>query len=67
MTGKEIKEARLKLGLTQEKFGEKLGSAKRTVQDWESGLRNPSGPAKILIQRMLDEVAIYHQPKSTRS
>ncbi len=37
-----IKEIRLKLGYTQEKFGEKIGSARNTIANYESGNRCPS-------------------------
>ncbi|QMW05294.1 helix-turn-helix domain-containing protein [Spirosoma foliorum] len=45
-----LKSIRSNLGLTQEQFGEFLGnSAKRTVQDWESGVRKiPSTVVEIL-------------------
>lgn len=37
-----IKEIRVKLGYTQEKFGEKIGSARNTIANYESGNRCPS-------------------------
>lgn len=47
--GKEIKEIRNELGLTQSIFAYVLGVSKKTVEAWESGKNNPAGPA----QRML--------------
>ena len=47
--GKEIKEIRNELGLTQSIFGYVLGVSKKTVEAWESGKNHPAGPA----QRML--------------
>lgn len=37
---REIKKARLKLGLTQKQAGEVVGAKRRTWQDWELGNRN---------------------------
>lgn len=35
----EIKEMRMKLGMTQEEFGRMLGIPRRTIQNWEIGQR----------------------------
>ncbi|MCI4454613.1 MAG: helix-turn-helix transcriptional regulator, partial [Thermodesulfobacterium sp.] len=35
--GTRIRQLRQALGLTQKEFGEKIGKAWRTVQDWEAG------------------------------
>ena len=49
MTPAEIKQIRKKSGLNAEKFGALIGVGKKTVEAWEQGVRNPSGPAiKIL-------------------
>lgn len=37
---KEIRKARLALGLTQEQAGEVIGATRRAWQDWELGQRN---------------------------
>lgn len=42
-----IKELREKLGLTQEEFGKKIGSARNTIANYEMGKRTP-GNAVIL-------------------
>lgn len=47
--GKEIKEIRNKLGLTQSIFAYVFGVSIKTVEAWESGRNHPAGPA----QRML--------------
>lgn len=47
--GKEIREIRNELGLTQSIFAFVLGVSKKTVEAWESGKNHPAGPA----QRML--------------
>lgn len=40
--GDRIRDLREKMGLSREKFAEKLDSKKSTVQSWESGLGTPS-------------------------
>lgn len=40
-TGKQIKEARVKAKLTQEKLAQKAGISVFTLQKYESGDRNP--------------------------
>jgi putative transcriptional regulator len=43
-------EIRKKLGLSQAAFAALMGVSLRTVQDWEQGRREPSGPAKSLLR-----------------
>ena len=50
-----VAEARGKTGLTQLEFAEALHISPRTLQEWEQGRREPSGPAKALI-----EIAFRH-------
>ncbi len=44
------KEIRKKLGISQAAFAGLMGVSLRTVQDWEQGRREPSGPAKSLLR-----------------
>ena len=44
------KEIRKKLELSQASFAALMGVSLRTVQDWEQGRREPSGPAKSLLR-----------------
>ena len=44
-----LKAVRKALGLSQKEFGERIGKALRTVQDWESGKRNIPDSALRLI------------------
>jgi putative transcriptional regulator len=52
-----------KLGLSQSKFASLLGISLDTLQNWEQGRREPTGPAKVLLKiaskhpRVLLEVA----------
>lgn len=54
LTKEQIKEARIKLNLTQEAFGELLGAKLRTVQSWESGDRNMKEGTILLLQQKLN-------------
>ena len=40
---------RSKTGLSQQEFAESIGVSKATLQNWEQGRRNPSGPAQVLL------------------
>ena len=44
------REIRMKLNLSQAAFAGLMGVSLRTVQDWEQGRREPSGPAKSLLR-----------------
>jgi transcriptional regulator with XRE-family HTH domain len=60
LTPEEIKEARFTLGLTQEAFGELLGSKPRTVQSWESGDRNMKEGTVMLLKQKLEAHKTTH-------
>lgn len=49
-TRNEVLEARHKTGLSQSQFSEALKISPRTLQEWEQGRRQPSGPAQALIE-----------------
>jgi len=59
----DLAQAREKLGLSQSKFASLLGISTDTLQNWEQGRREPTGPAKVLLKivlrqpRLLLEVA----------
>ncbi len=58
-----VVKTRGKLGLSQSKFASLLGISQDTLQNWEQGRREPTGPAKVLLKiasrhpRVLLEVA----------
>ena len=56
MTSDEIKSIRKQTGLNAEKFGALIGVGKKTVESWEQGVRNPSGPAKKILESMEDKI-----------
>ena len=41
---------RKKLALSQSAFAGMMGVSLRTIQEWEQGRRNPSGPARSLLR-----------------
>lgn len=50
----DIKLIRGKTGLSQQQFANKLNISPRTLQNWEQGIRNPTG-ATITLMRLLDK------------
>ena len=54
------REARLKLGLSQREFAAFICTGVGTVRKWELGTRQPSGPARTLIE------VIKIEPKAIR-
>jgi len=53
-TAAEIKSIRNRAGMTQSYFARYMGISKKTVESWEGGLSNPTGPARRLLS-VLDE------------
>ncbi len=49
-TNKEIREIRMKAGMTQSVFAAYMGVSKKTVEAWECGRTHPTGP----VFRLLD-------------
>ena len=52
--GENLKEARVRLGYTQEYMGEKIGVAKETWNNWEKGTRKPGIDKIRLIAKVLN-------------
>lgn len=46
----EVKKIREKTGLSQIRFATLIGVSKRTLENWEQGRRQPTGPAKALLR-----------------
>ncbi|MCX6911384.1 MAG: NadS family protein [Verrucomicrobia bacterium] len=46
----DIVKVRGKLGLSQSRFATVLGISADTLQNWEQGRRQPTGPAKVLLK-----------------
>lgn len=45
----DIKAIREKTGLSQDEFAKKLCISPSTLRKWEQGVRNPTGPARALL------------------
>ena len=45
----DVKKARAKSGLTQDRFAKVFGISIHTLRKWEQGQRHPRGPAKVLL------------------
>ena len=45
----DVKAAREKLGLSQDKFARAFGISASTLRKWEQGQRRPEGPARVLL------------------
>lgn len=52
-SNKEIREIRIKAGMTQSVFASYMGVSKKTVEAWECGRTHPTGP----VYRLLDILA----------
>lgn len=49
-TANDVVRTRTKLGISQTKFARLLGISEDTLQNWEQGRRQPTGPAKVLLK-----------------
>lgn len=54
----EIKQARIEAGLTQAEMSSLMEIPKRTIEDWESGKRNPPPYVKRFVLNELKQIAI---------
>lgn len=48
-SNKEIRDIRMKAGMTQSVFAAYMGVSKKTVEAWEGGRTHPTGPACRLL------------------
>lgn len=53
-TSERAKAIRQKTGLSQQKFGDRYGIPKRTVQNWENGVNEPPEYVLSLLERLVD-------------
>lgn len=66
MTGQEIAEMRLALGLNQAELAERVGVNRTAVCLWECGKRNPSGAAQMLLGQLAQQASRQNPRKSRR-
>ena len=56
----DVRAARKKLGLSQDKFAETFKISPSTLRKWEQGTRLPQGPARVLL------TVIDREPEAVR-
>jgi putative transcriptional regulator len=44
-----VRAARRRLGMSQDRFAQNFGVSAATVSNWEQGRRRPEGPARVLL------------------
>lgn len=50
LTNPDPRQIRAQLNLSRDQFAQVIGVSERTVEGWEQGRRNPSGPALALLR-----------------
>ena len=60
----DVRTARRKLGLSQEKLAEKLGVTRNTISRWELGDVSPSAENLIALDRLLTQIEDPAVPKA---
>lgn len=45
----DVRAARRRLGMSQDRFARSFGVSAATVRNWEQGRRRPEGPARVLL------------------
>ena len=53
MNAEKIRAFRASKGLTQEELGKLCGVGKSSVSQWESGVTEPSGPSRVILEDYL--------------
>ncbi len=56
--------ARAHTGLSQAEFAKLLGVSKRTLQEWEQGRKEPSGPARLLLKIVIRHPEVLRETLS---
>jgi putative transcriptional regulator len=56
----DVRKARRKLGMSQDRFAESFGVSVATVRNWEQGRRRPEGAARVLLR------VIEREPEAVR-
>ncbi|GMR17357.1 MAG: helix-turn-helix domain-containing protein [Gammaproteobacteria bacterium] len=57
----EIKATRERIGVSQSSFAAMLNVSKRTLQEWEQGRRQPTGPARSLLAIAAQKPEVMHE------
>jgi|LSQX01.1.fsa_nt_gb putative transcriptional regulator len=57
----DIAKARINSGFSQKDFANLMGISPRTLQEWEQGRRQPSGPAQTLLKIAIHRPDVLHE------
>lgn len=57
----EIKATRERIGVSQSAFAAMLNVSTRTLQEWEQGRRQPTGPARSLLAIAAQKPEVMHE------
>jgi putative transcriptional regulator len=52
---RSVKALRARLGLSQQQFADRYGFSVETIRNYEQGHRQPTGPARVLLQVIASE------------
>lgn len=67
---RNVKALRRKLGLSQKQFADRYGFSVDTIRNYEQGHRQPTGPARVLLQVIANEpdavTRALARPKTSR-
>ena len=66
MTGKELKEARRKIGIYQYQLAVCLDTPVRTLQDWENGINTIPGHMAVLMGLLVERDEKFMQSVADR-
>lgn len=61
ITPDEIKATRERIGVSQSSFAAMLNVSTRTLQEWEQGRRQPTGPARSLLAIAAQRPDVMHE------
>ena len=61
ITPDEIKSTRERIGVSQASFAAMLNVSARTLQEWEQGRRQPTGPARSLLAIAAQRPEVMHE------
>ena len=54
-SNKEIRDIRMRAGMTQSVFASYMGVSKKTIEEWECGRTHPTGPAFRLLDILAND------------
>lgn len=61
---KMVRSLREHLGMTQQQLAQEMGTRQQTISEWETGLYQPRGASKTLLN-IIAERAAFYSPKAS--